>query len=139
MSPIAKALSTMNQELSIHLVPSYDDLESSTVEPFTYTADFESVAKDPAVVVHSSGSTGTQTSIILMFNLLTTELGLPKPITITHGSLAATEEVYGDVNGRKRYDFSLWNKKKGRRYYTIFPPFHVSIRPVWHDILFWIL
>ena len=54
--------------------------------------------------------------------------GLPKPITMTHGTFATMDNDRNlpDVQGRKRLDFTIWDFSGGGKFYTAFPPFHVS-------------
>lgn len=55
-------------------------------------------------------------------------LGLPKPITMTHGTFATMDNDRNlpNVEGRKRLDFTIWDFSGGGKFYTAFPPFHVS-------------
>ena len=55
-------------------------------------------------------------------------LGLPKPITMTNGTFATMDNDRNlpDVQGRKRLDFTIWDFSGGGKFYTAFPPFHVS-------------
>ena len=51
---------------------------------------------------------------------------------MTHGTFATMDNDRNLVvrEGRKRLDFTVWDFNGGGRYYTAFPPFHVSAGPI---------
>ncbi|OTB19794.1 hypothetical protein K445DRAFT_52566 [Daldinia sp. EC12] len=99
------------------VVPSFDEMMNSNPDHYPYTASFDSNKNDPVVVLHSSGSTG-----------------LPKPVTMTHGTFAALDnqrnlQIPPD---RERRDNMMWEFDGEARVYTIFPFFHV-INPIFRN------
>ena len=100
------------------------DLKS---EEYSYDHTFDEVSKREILILHSSGSTGK--SYKAHGDERTNHcLGLPKPITMTHGTFATMDNDRNlpDVQGRKRLDFTIWDFAGGGKFYTAFPPFHVS-------------
>jgi hypothetical protein len=80
--------------------------------PFSYEEQtFDEAKNNPIVVLHSSGSTG-----------------IPKPITMTHGSFSIldNERSLPGPAGRTKRDFSMWDFPGGGRFYHIFPYFHLA-------------
>jgi hypothetical protein len=64
--------------------------------------------------------------------------GLPKPITITHGSVAAQDNDHNlpVPAGRKKLDSTLFTLDgDNRRLYLVLPFFHVSRLPQVHAVL----
>ncbi|RYP71484.1 hypothetical protein DL771_004739 [Monosporascus sp. 5C6A] len=80
--PLVKQLQNLEPSIRPEVLPSFNDMINSTPEHFPYEKDFEEARDDPILVLHSSGSTG-----------------LPKPITMTHGSLAVldNEKNYPEI------------------------------------------
>ena len=60
--------------------------------------------------------------------LLKSSLGIPKPITMTHGTFATFDysRKLSIVPGRKTNDFTMWDSKPGRKFYSAFPPSHLA-------------
>ncbi|RYP65180.1 hypothetical protein DL770_009058 [Monosporascus sp. CRB-9-2] len=80
--PVVKQLQNVEPTIRPEVIPSFSDMINSTPDHFPYEKDFEESRNDPVLVLHSSGSTG-----------------LPKPITMTHGSLAVldNEKNYPEI------------------------------------------
>ncbi|KAL8968464.1 MAG: hypothetical protein Q9183_002448 [Haloplaca sp. 2 TL-2023] len=79
---------------------------------FRFCPPFEEAIHQPILVLHSSGSTG-----------------LPKPVTMTHGSFAAidNDRNFPVVPGRKNNDLTVWDfEGSPGRLYEPFPPFHLA-------------
>ena len=79
---------------------------------FHFCPSFEEAIHQPILVLHSSGSTG-----------------LPKPVTMTHGSFAAidNDRNFPVVSGRKNNDLTIWDfEGSPGRLYEPFPPFHLA-------------
>lgn len=111
MAPIVKQLSGVVPSLHIAAVPSFDEMMMSDPDPYPYNKSFHECRDDPVVVLHSSGS-----------------IGLPKPITMTHGSFAVLDNEHNlrDVPGRRKRDWSMWTFDGEARVYTVFPFFHLA-------------
>ena len=59
------------------------------------------------------------------------DIGIPKPITMTHGTFATIDNdrnLY-TVEGRRNGDATIWDFPGGGRFFAPFPPSHVS-RPM---------
>ena len=106
---LATSLQTKKIDLETFTVPALDPLIDATPKHFAYNKRWESSWKEPVIIAHSSGSTG-----------------IPKPITMTHGSFSIldNERNLHRVPGRKNRDFSIWDFSGGGRFYHIFPYFH---------------
>lgn len=88
-------------------------LRSPKAKHYPYEQNFREVENDPALVCHTSGSTGN-----------------PKPITMTHGSMAVWDghRNIPKIPGRRNQDYALFDfGEGGGRFYSSYPPFHVSI------------
>lgn len=83
-----------------------EDLLELPHHPFEYNKAFETAAKEPLFVIHSSGSTGD-----------------PKPVTWTHEAGAAMMQATS-LNPPAGFD-SLGRMIKNKKIFTMFPPFHV--------------
>lgn len=90
---------------------SLDKLLSVQCEPVPYLGDFAQFRDEPIVILHSSGSTG-----------------IPKPVTMTNGSIACTDNDrnFPTVTGRRNQDLTLWDFIPGSYIYVPFPPFHMG-------------
>ncbi|KAI0389196.1 hypothetical protein F5Y17DRAFT_141260 [Xylariaceae sp. FL0594] len=110
-APIVKQIQDIMPSLQITTIPSFDEMLSSSPEHYPFNKDFDAARNEPVVVLHSSGSTG-----------------LPKPITMTHGSFAVLDNEHNipDVPGRRRRDWSMWTFDGEARVYTVFPFFHLA-------------
>ncbi|KAJ4385395.1 hypothetical protein N0V93_009823 [Gnomoniopsis smithogilvyi] len=112
LEPLIQPLKTLLPTAISDAVPSLQVMLESKPEPYHYRKTFEEARYNPIAVLHSSGSTG-----------------LPKPITITNGSIAAHD---GDLilpapAGRKKQDTSLFTlSRENRRLYLILPFFHLG-------------
>ncbi|KAK2603619.1 hypothetical protein QQS21_004200 [Conoideocrella luteorostrata] len=112
VNPIVKQLEAETDGVRFVVCPSFQDMLEGNPDPFVYKQNSWTVAKNnPVVVLHSSGSTG-----------------IPKPITMTHGSFSIldNERNLHRVPGRKNRDFSIWDFSGGGRFYHIFPYFHLA-------------
>ncbi|KAI1747021.1 hypothetical protein F4782DRAFT_522771 [Xylaria castorea] len=111
VEPLIKPLQDLKSDLRTEVVPSFDEMMKSVPAEFPYSKTFDEACNDPVVVLHSSGSTG-----------------LPKPITMTHGSFAVLDNEHNlpDIPGRKKRDWSMWSFKGEARVYTVFPFFHLA-------------
>ena len=135
-----------------------DELLKQTHEPFKYTGIGEESMHKPILVLHSSGSTGTTFSNLVFSSFLhfiytiarhgprvhnvvqdpctyvlnQTRLrlasGIPKPITMTHGTFTMFD--YGrnlpTIPGRRNNDFTIWDSLTTRKFYSAFPPSHLG-------------
>ena len=128
MASAANALGALDPELSFTRVPSFDELISFTSKEFEYLENFDAAVRHPVLIVHSSGSTGEFYTLAFFYYYWYFMPGLPKPITLTHGSFATVDYGHNrrEIPGRKRHDFNLWNMKPFGRFYTMFPTFHVG-------------
>lgn len=108
MTPITKALQALSSDLSFTPVPLLDDLIRSGKADFPYELDFENAVHTPVLVMHSSGSTGNLLCAPFIV-IAHKQIGLPKPIVMTHGTLATIDDSQNlrDIPGRKRHDFTL--------------------------------
>ncbi|KAI1264941.1 hypothetical protein F5Y18DRAFT_71444 [Xylariaceae sp. FL1019] len=111
MVPIVNQLNSVVASLRATVVPSFDEMMMSSPDPVPYDNSFDECRNDPVVVLHSSGSTG-----------------LPKPITMTHGSFAVLDNEHNlrEVPGRRKRDWSMWTFDGEARVYTVFPFFHLA-------------
>ncbi|KAI0202879.1 hypothetical protein F4808DRAFT_458586 [Astrocystis sublimbata] len=111
VSPLVNQLQETIPTLNVSAVPSFDEMVTSKAEYYPYHKSFEQCCNEPVVVLHSSGSTG-----------------LPKPITMTHGSFAALDNEHNlpEVPGRRKRDWSMWTFEGEARVYTVFPFFHLA-------------
>ncbi|KAI0105973.1 acetyl-CoA synthetase-like protein [Daldinia grandis] len=109
--PIVLQLETLQPKIHNWEIPSFEEMLESSPEHFAYEKGFDEARDDPVVILHSSGSTG-----------------LPKPITMTHGSFAVLDNEHNlpQVPGRRKRDWSMWTFNGEARVYTVFPFFHVS-------------
>ncbi|KAH7034609.1 uncharacterized protein B0I36DRAFT_381511 [Microdochium trichocladiopsis] len=111
VAPIVQQLQSLQPQLSATTVPTFDDMLNTNPEHVVFAKTFEQAWNDPVVILHSSGSTG-----------------LPKPITMTHGSLAVLDNEHNlpEVPGRRNRDWSMWTFDGEARVYTVFPFFHLA-------------
>ena len=83
-------------------------LHGDFVEHYEYSKTFEEAARDPFIIVHTSGSTG-----------------LPKPIILYHGGVAAVDSQHL-ISPLGRFDAMVKLSEDPVRIFTILPPFHVG-------------
>lgn len=90
---------------------SLDELLRARCEHVPYFGDFAQLRNEPIVILHSSGSTG-----------------IPKPVTMTNGSLAANDNDrnFPTIPGRRNQDLTTWDFLSGSNIYAPFPPFHMG-------------
>ena len=126
LSSLVKALANAWNGLDCYEVPSVDGLLGSTSDAYDWAPSFEEARDDPVVVLHSSGSTG-----------------IPKPITMTHGSFSINDNDrnFPTIPGRKNHDLTVWDMEHANpRLYEPFPPFHLAgflnkiMVPIWTDV-----
>ncbi|KAI0973343.1 acetyl-CoA synthetase-like protein [Xylaria arbuscula] len=111
VAPLTKVLVNLDPGLSTEALPDFVDMLGSSSPLYAYEKDFDKAENEPILVLHSSGSTG-----------------LPKPITMTHGSFAVmdNEKNLAEIPGRKRRDWSMWNFDGEARVFSVFPFFHLG-------------
>lgn len=137
LAPLMKPLQALASSARFEAVPSFQEMLDGKegVTPYPYVKTFEEARNDPIVVLHSSGSTGKETVKLKWCQIkkLTICLfcqGLPKPITITHGSVAAHDNDHNisAPPNRKKQDTTVFTLDgENRRLYSILPFFHVSL------------
>ncbi|CAJ2511290.1 Uu.00g069150.m01.CDS01 [Anthostomella pinea] len=111
ITPIVKQVPVIDPSIRLDAVPSFDEMMDSAPEPYPFKKSFDEARDDPVVVLHSSGSTG-----------------IPKPITMTHGTFAALDNQHNltQIPGRKNRDSTIWLFDGEARIYTVFPFFHLG-------------
>ncbi|KAF7951727.1 hypothetical protein EAE96_007026 [Botrytis aclada] len=97
--------------LSFMAIQSLEHILSASAPPFPYEKKFSEIVHEPAIIVHSSGSTGD-----------------PKLIGMTHGTFSVTDN---DRNiptppGRRPQNGAQFHFKDGGRFYSSFPPYHLA-------------
>ncbi|KAI1120472.1 acetyl-CoA synthetase-like protein [Nemania abortiva] len=111
VAPIVSQIRDREPSTQAHAVPSFDEMVASSPKQHSYQATFEDAQNRPIALLHSSGSTG-----------------LPKIVTMTHGSFATFDN---EVNlpsppGRTKSDSTMWQFDGEARVYTVFPFFHLG-------------
>lgn len=112
VAPIVTQLEDIKSSLQTLTSPPFQEMLATEHKQFAYEKQsFEEARNNHIVVLHSSGSTG-----------------IPKPITMTHGSFSIldNERNLPGVPGRRNRDFSIWDFPGGGRFYHIFPYFHLA-------------
>ncbi|KAL2350035.1 hypothetical protein BJ546DRAFT_1070158 [Cryomyces antarcticus] len=106
-----RELEAGSPSLESHLMFPLDHMMKEQWRLYPYNKDFKAVEKDPILVCHTSGSTGS-----------------PKPITLSHGACSVWDahQNIPKIEGRKNQDYALWDFEGGGRYYSSFPPFHLA-------------
>lgn len=137
LSPWTKPLQTMAPSAKFEAVPFFQEMldgDGSTA-PYPYGKNFDEARNDPIIVLHSSGSTGKMGTGPYLRDVKSAWLtiyfqkGLPKPITITHGSVAAHDNDHNipAPPGREKQDTTVFTLEgENRRMYLVLPFFHVS-------------
>lgn len=141
LGPLMKPLQTLAPAAEFVAVPAFQEMLDGDGKstPYPYEKTFEEARNDPIIVLHSSGSTGRMMLSPELHEVKdsTTDLhikGLPKPITITHGSVAAHDNDHNipAPPGREKQDTTVFTLEgENRRLYLILPFFHVSPESMW--------
>lgn len=110
-------------------VPSLEKMFEDESHQYPYNETFESAKWNPIVVLHSSGSTGTLLSDHDTMKTAKAYAGIPKPITMTHGTFATIDNDRNMpvIEGRRNVDATIWDFKGDGRFFSPFPPSHVSL------------
>jgi acyl-coenzyme A synthetase/AMP-(fatty) acid ligase len=58
VAPLINPVKTLDSSIRFEVIPSFEEMLSSTPEHYPYQKSFEKARDDPVVVLHSSGSTG---------------------------------------------------------------------------------
>lgn len=131
LSPLAKSLQAVQSDPSVlfEAIPSLNEMLDSSPEHYPYHKAFDEARDDPIVVLHSSGSTGKLHVLYIIpvwQHGAERNVGEPKPIICTHGSLAAADNDHNVAPppGRQKRDSTFFDGKG--RMYLILPFFHVS-------------
>lgn len=112
MGAIVQQMTASKEDLQSATIESLDSLLAAQGPPFPYRPSFAEAVRHPVVVLHSSGSTG-----------------LPKPVVMTHGTFAITDNDrnFPTVDGRENHDLTVWDfHGTSGRIYEPFPPFHLA-------------
>ncbi|KAI1078275.1 acetyl-CoA synthetase-like protein [Whalleya microplaca] len=109
--PLVKPVQGLEPRIRLEMVPSFDDMMRSVPKHYPYEKTYNEAKNEPAVVLHSSGSTG-----------------LPKPVIMTHGSFSVLDNEHNlpSVPGRRKRDWTMWSFQGEGRVYTAFPFFHLG-------------
>ena len=99
------------RDMKVITIPEQDEWLSesdNTVRKYPYHKTFEDARYDPAIVLHTSGSTG-----------------LPKPITWTHGAICSVDNhhLLSPLDG---FDALIVAFKGRSRIFSALPPFHAA-------------
>lgn len=113
MAVVATSLGQAVPDLVVMSIPALSELLDTPLdtEHYAYDKTFEQARDEPCLVLHSSGSTGD-----------------PKLVTMTHGTFSVTDN---DRNmpvpeGRAMQNAAQFNFEGGAKFYSCFPPYHVS-------------
>jgi len=108
VSPIINGLQAGKTDLNPTAIGPLDEMLQDSPK-YPYNEDYETSARNPIVVLHSSGSTG-----------------VPKPVTMYHGTFAYLDNDHNIplVSGRKKQDFTVYDMKG--KLFHVFPPFHLA-------------
>ncbi|MCJ1421898.1 hypothetical protein MMC32_008265 [Xylographa parallela] len=111
MTRVVEPLQGICPQLTVIEVQTLDELLSKCSRRFIFNKTFADAQKDPILVIHSSGSTGN-----------------PKLITMTHGTLSATDNdrYMPTPRGRLPQNGAQFNFKGGGRFFSCFPPYHLA-------------
>ncbi|KAI8966246.1 acetyl-CoA synthetase-like protein [Daldinia sp. FL1419] len=111
IAPLVDSIRTLRPDLRSREIPPFEEIINSAPKHYPYEKSFDEARNEPIVVLHSSGSTG-----------------LPKPIIMTHGSLAVldNEKNLPSLPGRKKRDWTMWTWEGEGRLYSAFPFFHLG-------------
>ncbi|KAI1119334.1 hypothetical protein F5Y14DRAFT_457645 [Nemania sp. NC0429] len=114
LATTAQALRECQLEgLTIQAVASLVDLldTSRDTREYPYNKSFHEVQNEPCLVLHSSGSTGD-----------------PKLVTMTHGTLACTDNDRRITvpPGRAPQNAAQFDFKAEGKFYSCFPPYHLA-------------
>ncbi|PWY82419.1 NRPS-like enzyme [Aspergillus eucalypticola CBS 122712] len=87
--------------------PVWDVFAASPVKPYSHRENFTDIEDRPAIIIHSSGTTG-----------------LPKPVTLTHGYLATMDQMQTLPVPQGRESAQLFLRHKGEMRFCHGPLFH---------------
>ena len=93
-------------------VPEYDQLLSSSLGSsglYPFSKSYEEIAAEPALIFHTSGSTG-----------------LPKPITLRHNYLASLDNISTLPVPEGREQANWCALRPGNKYFNALPAFHAA-------------
>ncbi|ETS77286.1 hypothetical protein PFICI_11160 [Pestalotiopsis fici W106-1] len=112
LAPLIKPLQDLAPSIRTETLPSLQEMLDSDPPRYLFSKSFDDARNDPIAVLHSSGSTA----------------GMPKPITMTHGSFAAVDYEHNvpAPPGRKKRDTTFFAFEEETRMFLILPFFHVS-------------
>ncbi|KAH8689541.1 putative NRPS-like enzyme [Talaromyces proteolyticus] len=110
MTPVVHALQKIYNSLHSFEIPTLEELLTEQSEPVPYALEFFEARREPILILHSSGSTG-----------------LPKPVQMTHGTFAVTDNDRNatSVPGRRNHDLTTWDFPPGSCIYSPYPLFHL--------------
>ena len=158
MAPLFETLKEELRGLNGIQVVELEELQQQKHQPFMCDKTCEDTMSKPILILHSSGSTGTHLDVIdlliiaasqcaslpspshfrlapkdipgfyIIGSSLRLAIGVPKPITMTHGTFATFDYCRNlpTVPGRRKNDFTLWDSTYVRRFYSAFPPSHLA-------------
>ena len=127
MGQLIQAFTGLKTTLKTFALRPLNELLDSQGPHFNYEPDVNEAIDHPVLILHSSGSTG-----------------LPKPVTMTHGSFAVidNDRNFPTIEGRQNLDFTVWNfNGVPSLIYEPFPPFHFAgftnkiIAPLYTDAI----
>ena len=131
VSPKINELVAEKKDLQTFAVKSLDDMLQGHNRCYPYEVTYAEARKDPVLILHSSGSTGTVFLHQGDFtrNTNTMNIGPPKPVISNHATWAVVDNDRNlrTIKGRRNQNYALFNfPGDGGRYFAAFPPFHVS-------------
>lgn len=111
LAPLLKPLQALVPSVRVEALPTLQEMLDSNPPYYEYSKSFQDARNDPIAVLHSSGSTG-----------------MPKPITMTHGSFAAVDYEHNipPPKGRKKRDTTFFKFEEETRMFLILPFFHLG-------------
>jgi hypothetical protein len=106
-----------------------ETLLASEAPHYPFEKEFVTVQNDLILVIHSSGTTGKSMNYLsFVLSNIKHQIGNPKIITMTHGTLPVTDNdrFVGCPNGRKLQNGAQFNFMGGGGFYSWFPPYHLG-------------